>query len=302
MTWFRRSAHPEDELSAYADGELGARARRAVETHVAGCEACSKLLRELQDTKSLLSELPKLGLRRAFALGPEFAVERREAPAPRRMSFSFAPAAALSVLVALLVVDAANFPSGGSSEDGAFNSAGSTASSRQAEPEAAGDTQALESTKADEEPETPDSTTSQDVPPPGEPGAASGGAAGGPADADAAGAASAEDGGGEDGTAASALAPPSATSVPEEEPEALTAESAAEDDSEDALLADESVAEDEASAPAAGGPEDTTHLVGTDDSSDGPSTLRILEIVAAIAFAASLVAVFLPRFAGRRER
>ncbi len=79
MTWFRRSVHPEDDLSAYVDGELGERARRAVETHLASCEACSTLFRELQDTKSLLSELPSVQLRRSLALGPEFAVERRVA-------------------------------------------------------------------------------------------------------------------------------------------------------------------------------------------------------------------------------
>jgi hypothetical protein len=43
-------------------------------------------------------------------------------------------------------------------------------------------------------------------------------------------------------------------------------------------------------------------LEESDDSSGGPSTLRVLQIVAAIAFVASLTAVFLPRVMGRQER
>jgi anti-sigma factor RsiW len=301
MTWFRRSVHPEDELSAYVDGELGEPARRAVETHVASCEACSTLLRELQDTKLLLSELPKLEPRRSFTLGPEFARRQVASPAPRRMSFSFAPAVALSVLVALLFVDVVDFSAGGSSDD-AFNSAGSTASSRQAEPDAAGGTQALESVKADEDPaaaagaaesSAPEGAT--DVSPTEEPGSALGGAADAPADASAA-----EAGEGDGGTAASALAPPSETPAPAEEPDTFTTEST-QDDAEDAPLAAES-ADDSGTSQTTGGPEDTTHILGTEDSSDGLSTLRMLQIVAAIAFVASLVAVFLPRIAGRRER
>ena len=128
MTWFRRSAHLEEELSAYADGELNERARRAVEKHLANCEACSTLLSELQDTKALLSELPKVEPRRSLALGSEHLVERRAAPAPRRASFAFAPAVALTVLVALLFVDAID-STGGSDDD----SAGITAASRNVE-------------------------------------------------------------------------------------------------------------------------------------------------------------------------
>ena len=127
MTWFRRSAHPEEELSAYVDGELGERARRAVERHLATCEACSSLLQELRETKSLLRELPQVGPRRSLALGPEFAVEPKVAPS-RRPAFTFAPAAvALSVFVALLFVDAVD--TNGGSQDAAFNT---TAASRAA--------------------------------------------------------------------------------------------------------------------------------------------------------------------------
>ena len=306
MTWFRRSVHPEDELSAYVDGELGERARRAVEAHVAGCETCSTLLKELQDTKSLLSELPRPELRRSLTLGPQFAVERRTATAPRRMSFSFAPAVALSVLVALLFVDAVDFSAGGSSNDEAFDAAASTAS-RQSAPEAGGGLE-LEATKAGEEPAAAAEDAGADAGPTTDAGEA--GAVGG-----AAGAAPTEDS--EDaGTAASALAPeqPGAESTPAADSplgdaESATAEAPPQElapspqtrTEEPETFAIEAAGDEDDGAAPAGGPEDT-HVLGTEDSSGGLSTLRILQIVAAIAFAASLVAVFVPRIAGRRER
>jgi anti-sigma factor RsiW len=48
MAWFRHNAHPEEQLSAFVDGELGPRVRRAVEDHVAACQSCATLLAELQ--------------------------------------------------------------------------------------------------------------------------------------------------------------------------------------------------------------------------------------------------------------
>jgi hypothetical protein len=313
MTWFRRSVHPEDELSAYVDGELGERARRAVEAHLASCEACSTLLKELQGTKSLLSELPKSELRRSLTLGPQFAVERRTAAAPRRMSFSFAPAVALSVLVALLLVDAADFSAGGSSSDEAFDAAASTAS-RQSAPEAGGDL-ALEATKDDEEPAAAGGAAAAAEDAGGDAGpTADAGEAGGVGGA--AGAAPTEEAAEDAGTAASALAPeqPGAESTPAADSALGDAESATEEappqelapspqppTEEPETFAIEAADDENDGAAPAGGPEDT-HVLGTEDSSGGLSTLRILQIVAAIAFAASLLAVFVPRIAGRRER
>jgi hypothetical protein len=299
MTWFRRSAHPEDDLSAYVDGELDERARRAVETHLASCEACSTLLRELQDTKSLLSGLPRLVPQRSFRLGAEHAVEWR--PAPKRMSFTFAPAVALTVLVALLFVDAANFSTGGSSDDdNGFSTAASTGS-RQAQPEAAGGL-AIESSSEDAGPNTGGGAASSAESGAGTDAGAAGATdaaepAGAPADGPenaplaASAADSAADGEAGDPPAdTSALAPPSQNATaeePEASPEALAFE----------------VDEDAASASTAAGPEDdssTAHVLGED--SGGLSTLRILEIAAALAFAGSLAVVFLPRIVGRKER
>jgi anti-sigma factor RsiW len=299
MTWFRRSVHPEEDLSAYVDGELGERARRVVETHLASCEACSTLLRELQDTKSLLSELPRVEPRRSMVLGREFAVERRVAPAPRRPSFTFAPAVALTILVGLLFVDAID-STGGSGNDGSFSTAGSTAASRTAEQPQAAAGLALEASKAADaeentEPAAPDSVASPA-------GAASGagesssagggraGAAAGSAPAVADAAADTEAG----GTPVAALAPPSENSASESETAPETAP---------APLAREAYGEDDSSGDSpAVAPEETNPLAEADDSSGSLSTLRILEIAAALAFAASLLVVFLPQIVGRQER
>lgn len=107
MTWFRRDAHPEEQLSAYVDGELDRAGRRSVEAHLASCEACTELVKDLQAAKAVVSELPRLEPRRSFTLGPEHA--RPPKPAVQRSPFVFAPAAALTLLVALLVVDVADF-------------------------------------------------------------------------------------------------------------------------------------------------------------------------------------------------
>jgi hypothetical protein len=293
MTWFRRSAHPEEDLSAYVDGELGERARRAVETHLASCEACSTLLRELQDAKSLLSELPKLEPRRSLTLGPEHAAERRAAPAPRRMSFTFAPAVALSVLVALLFVDAID-SGGGSSHDQAFNTAGSTAASRAAEEPAAGGGLAPESATKDEANSTlgaADSSTTQD-------GSDAGGAAAGAAElapptqslesSAPNAAASAEQSPAEDSGAAIPESTPEAAEAPAPMPSVTGGES------------DDSATDTTAAVPQE--PPRTSQPEDANGSSGGLSTLRILEIIAALAFVVSLAAVFLPRIVGREER
>lgn len=291
MTWFRRSVHPEEDLSAYVDEELDERARRAVETHLATCEACSTLLKELQDTKSLLSELPRVEPRRSLALGPEFAVPRRIAPAPHRMSLTFAPAVALTLLVGLLFVDAID-STGGSSND-AFSSSGSTAASRAEEPQAAAGL-AIEAAKTPAEngaDATTDSAANQDG------SDASGDQAPNPAAAGAAPAEVVPTQPGEAGAAASsALAPPSeATPEPET---AAAPESAPEPLATDSFEDDEAAADSPEAAP-----QETSPLAETDGSSNGLSTLRILEIAAALAFIASLLlAVFLPRIVGREER
>jgi anti-sigma factor RsiW len=242
MAWFRRDAHPEQQLSAYIDGELDARARRDVEAHLPGCKACSALAEELRRSKSLLAALPRGEPARSFVLGPEFAVQRRLEP--RRSSFTFAPVAALTVLVVLLFVDAADFSGGSSSssQDSAGASAfDAPAAARQANP-------------AEKD--------------------------------DAAGA-------GTDGQ--QPVTAPAAAAAPESSPGRGPAPSAGGVNP----TPGPPVAEDLAATPDEG--ERATLTVGdAEDNSDGISTLRVLEIVAALALVASLAFVYLPRIIGRR--
>ena len=117
MRWFSSKEHPEEDLSAYLDGELSDRERRKVEGHLAACDRCSSLLEELASMRTMLSTLPEVEPRRSFVLGPEHA---RPRPGPaaarqeRRSPFVFAPAVALALLVALVGVDLAAYSGGNS--------------------------------------------------------------------------------------------------------------------------------------------------------------------------------------------
>ena len=53
------SPHLEERLGPYLEGELGREDRRAVELHLAHCEACSRVLRELRTTVELLRLVPE---------------------------------------------------------------------------------------------------------------------------------------------------------------------------------------------------------------------------------------------------
>jgi hypothetical protein len=53
------SHHPEEQLGPYLEGELGPEDRRAIELHLARCEACSVTLRELRTTVELLRLVPE---------------------------------------------------------------------------------------------------------------------------------------------------------------------------------------------------------------------------------------------------
>ena len=59
MAWFRHDAHSGQQLSAYIDGELDARARSAVEAHLATCEACSAQAEELRQANATLFKLER---------------------------------------------------------------------------------------------------------------------------------------------------------------------------------------------------------------------------------------------------
>ena len=118
MIWLRRrSDHPnEDDLSAHLDGELGRRAE-AIQAHIEGCGACRGRLDELRLVKAALAELPRPVTARSFVVSAEEAGRVVARPTGRRPSFAFAPAAALSLLVALLFVDVAVLSDGATRSD-----------------------------------------------------------------------------------------------------------------------------------------------------------------------------------------
>jgi hypothetical protein len=287
MAWFSRDAHPEEQLSAYVDGELQSRARSAVEAHLATCEACSALVDELRQTKSMLAALPPPIVPRSFALGPEYARARRE-PA-RRSSFTFAPVAALTVLLALLFVDAANFSSSSttSSDEAGGATSGAPAAARQAEStqkdSAAGAPQdSFQAPQATPAAQPGTGTAATQVPPPTRAAdSATGTGANQPQAASSAADAAA--------TPQPSRAPQTAESAPTQAPVAAGAASAT---TVPPAPQDRAAPSDTEEGPTATleAPE-----AGPEDSTGGLSTLRILEIAAAVALVGSLALVYLPR-------
>ena len=61
-------------LDEYVDGELSAEGRRAVERHLAGCEACRAELEALKKTAALVGSLPKVNAPEGLARGVEAAL------------------------------------------------------------------------------------------------------------------------------------------------------------------------------------------------------------------------------------
>jgi hypothetical protein len=310
MAWFRRAAHPEEQLSAYVDGELDARARRRVEAHLAGCDACSALLAELQVTKSMLAALPRQEPRRSFRLGPQYAAQPR--PVARRSAWTFAPAAALTVLVALLAVDLAGLSSS-SNDAGSFSTAGAS------RPESADKAAGGQTLNAPDVPKSDSAAQNQPTQVPRAAGPAvdsagqqqptqvpltAGAPAGGAgqtqqAQVPQAAAAPADSAGQKQPEAASGAA--NSTAPPATPVEAGRASATAPAATPDAF--ERPVAVDRAGETTAPpGDETSGRVADTDDSTDGLSLLRILEGVAALGLAGSLAAVYLPRLTGRRER
>jgi Putative zinc-finger len=104
MVWFRRKEHPDEaELSAYLDGQVSPHRAGDLRSHADACERCRPLLEELRSAKSTLVALPRVMPSRSFVLAAEHARARPAVSRPRALSF--APAVALTVLVALLAVD-----------------------------------------------------------------------------------------------------------------------------------------------------------------------------------------------------
>ncbi|HSJ58960.1 MAG TPA: zf-HC2 domain-containing protein [Anaerolineae bacterium] len=93
----------EERLSAYLDGELATRERRAVEQHLKACERCRWELATLKQTVAWLAELPAVPLPRVFAI-PANVVP---APPVRRRSFVPAMQFATAMVAVLLFFAAA---------------------------------------------------------------------------------------------------------------------------------------------------------------------------------------------------
>lgn len=133
MFWNRRNEHATDEeLSAMLDGELPAARQTAVAAHAGRCERCTEALEQLGQIRTLLQGLPQERAPRSFALTPEMA-GGRPAPspaAPKRSPLVFAPAVALTLLVALFAVD---LSSSGFSSREEMSSAAGGATANQAE-------------------------------------------------------------------------------------------------------------------------------------------------------------------------
>jgi anti-sigma factor RsiW len=86
FVFLRRSHKPDAEaLSALADGELDAARARALEAHLAACEACTARLEELKRVQSMLAAMPQADAPRSFRL------RRADVEAPARPAPVFMP-------------------------------------------------------------------------------------------------------------------------------------------------------------------------------------------------------------------
>ncbi len=264
MGWFRRSEHPEEQLSAYLDGELNARQANAVERHLAGCVACSALLEELRSAKSMLAAMPRETPRRSFVLGSEYARERVPARPPRRSALTFAPAIALTVFVALLVVDLGSFTSSSSSTS--HNEAAGTSKTTASRQAVATDSAVTAPSVEGFTPETPN--------------AAAGAAAQAPRPQTAAP---------PDGTPLTTFAAPIA-------PNASSPNGSAPPQADSGVVTSSGAADSVASGPNVFGAAETPAVQPVaqpaNGTGSGPSTLRILEIFAGAAFLSSSFFVF----------
>jgi hypothetical protein len=258
-------------LSAYLDGELNSRHAENVEKHLATCDSCAALLEDLRGTRALLSALPSHTPGRSFVLGAEYArTPVRDAAPSKRFSLVLAPAVAASVFVALLFVDFADFSSSTSSDETQFTAA----LDRQATDDASSSAGSLGATggagapSAAQAPEAANSTAD---------------GSDSPATKSAEAEATPESGAGS-GPAAGGVGGGIAT--PEGPPAALSSEAQATPAPD--VARDAAVTGETEEAPS---PEPLAFEAPADDS-DGVSTLRLLQIVAAVAFLASGLYVF----------
>lgn len=99
-----------------------------VESHTRSCEQCQTRLTSLREVQSLVSRLPAAEPPRSFALSPAMAAPApAQRPAGRRSTFALAPAAALTVFLALIAVDLGGAGSRSADEAGTMAAAGGAA-------------------------------------------------------------------------------------------------------------------------------------------------------------------------------
>ena len=111
--WTLRRGHRHlgpDTLAEYMDGRLGAAARARVDQELASCADCREELEELQDTVSLLRQLPVEPVPRSFTMpAPPVQPDSPREFAPLRMPrwvYAGAASAAAVVLAVLVSADA----------------------------------------------------------------------------------------------------------------------------------------------------------------------------------------------------
>jgi hypothetical protein len=143
LAWFRRHPVSEADLSAFVDGALSPPARAAkVRAHVEGCDSCRARVEDLLQLRTMVRALPRPEAPRSFAVRPGLVgSEKRRAPAQGGPRYALAPAAALTALLLLLGADFVAFPdsNGGSRPAAAPSLAKSTGAAAESggRPEAA---------------------------------------------------------------------------------------------------------------------------------------------------------------------
>jgi hypothetical protein len=114
-----------DALSALADGRLSADESARLEAHLAGCDACTRQLDELQRVRAMLSSLGQAPVPRSFRLHPSDVTTPAPATAEgfATRARTYAPQLAMAAVLLLGAVIAFDVGTRGSGESGSFTTA-----------------------------------------------------------------------------------------------------------------------------------------------------------------------------------
>ena len=264
-----------EDISAYVDEELSSRESARVAAHLQTCDECRFLADDMRATQTLVRELPIVRAPREFTLGPQFDVApggQQTNAAPKRGWFNFMPAVAMSAALLLLLVFAdLSSLSVGSNDSG--GSSGPTSSAARSVEDAAKAAQESAPQPAQVQPAAP----RQSQPVPGSGGANTQGFGPTPV-ANAAG--------------APATAPQPGTQIP------LLAPAPSTPAATGVLVAPPPAVDNTAGRV----PTPTSYAVivdadeaGGEDDAGGIGVLRVLEVVAAVVLAGSLVGLSLQK-------